>query len=42
MELPKLLEAGCRERLVESLKQMGYRFVTLDLEGYRQVVSPPA
>ncbi|HNM62031.1 MAG TPA: ATP-dependent sacrificial sulfur transferase LarE, partial [Nitrospira sp.] len=31
-ELPKLLEAGCREQLVESLKQIGYRFVTLDLE----------
>ena len=28
-DLPKLLEAGCRERLVESLKQIGYRFVTL-------------
>ncbi|HNE33534.1 MAG TPA: ATP-dependent sacrificial sulfur transferase LarE, partial [Nitrospira sp.] len=44
-ELPKLLEAGCREQLVESLKQIGYRFVTLDLEGYRQggvSLTPPA
>lgn len=44
-ELPKLLEAGRRERLVDSLKRAGYRFVTLDLEGYRQggvSLTPPA
>ena len=44
-DLPKLLETGCRERLVESLKQVGYRFVTVDLEGYRQggvSFTPPA
>ncbi len=44
-ELPKLLEAGRRERLVETLKEVGYRFVTLDLEGYRQggvSLTPPA
>ena len=27
---------GRRERLAAALKQAGYRFVTLDLEGYRQ------
>ncbi|MCE7979474.1 MAG: TIGR00268 family protein, partial [Nitrospira sp. NTP1] len=44
-DLPRLLEAGRRERLVESLKRVGYRFVTLDLEGYRQggvSLTPPA
>lgn len=32
-ELP--LAWGCRERLIAGLKATGYRFVTLDLEGYR-------
>lgn len=44
-ELPKLLEVGRRRRLVETLKGVGYRFVTLDLEGYRQggvSLTPPA
>lgn len=44
-DLPKLLEAGRRERLVDNLKHLGYRFVTLDLEGYRQggvSLTPPA
>lgn len=44
-ELPKLLEAGRRGRLVETLKGVGYRFVTLDLEGYRPggvSLTPPA
>ena len=44
-DLPRLLEAGRRERLVDSLKGVGYRFVTLDLEGYRQggvSLAPPA
>jgi len=44
-ELPGLLQPGRRERLVDTLKQLGYRFVTLDLEGYRQggmSVPPPA
>ena len=34
-ELPRLLEAGVRERLVAGLKGLGYRFVTVDLEGFR-------
>ena len=44
-ELPNVLAAGRRERLVEILKGLGYRFVTLDLEGYRQggvTLTPPA
>ncbi len=42
-ELPRMLETGRRERLVAALKAAGYRFVTLDLEGYRQggVSLPP-
>jgi uncharacterized protein len=34
-ELPNLLRPGRREQLAAALKQVGYRFVTLDLEGYR-------
>lgn len=34
-ELPRLLEAGVREQLVAGLKGLGYRFVTVDLEGFR-------
>jgi uncharacterized protein len=34
-ELTRLLEAGVREKLVEGLKRLGYRYVTLDLEGFR-------
>ncbi len=44
-ELPDLLRPGRRERLAAALKQVGYRFVTLDLEGYRQggvSLTPPA
>jgi uncharacterized protein len=44
-ELPELLRPGRRERLIETFKRLGYRFVTLDLEGYRQggvSVPPPA
>ncbi len=42
-ELPRMLETGRRERLVAALKSVGYRFITLDLEGYRQggVSLPP-
>jgi uncharacterized protein len=44
-ELPHLMGSGRRERLAAALKQLGYRFVTLDLEGYRQggvSLPPPA
>ena len=43
--LPELLRPGRRDRLVSAIKQAGYRFVTLDLEGYRQggvSLAPPA
>ena len=30
-----ILENGRREILVSDLKRLGYRYVTLDLEGYR-------
>jgi uncharacterized protein len=33
--LPRLLEPGVREALIGGLKGLGYRFVTLDLEGFR-------
>jgi len=33
--LPKLAEVAVREPLVEHLKRLGFRFVTLDLEGFR-------
>jgi uncharacterized protein len=44
-ELPDLLRSGRREQLAAALKELGYRFVTLDLEGYRQggvSLPPPA
>ena len=34
-DLPRLLEAGLREQVVTGLKAVGYRFVTVDLEGFR-------
>jgi uncharacterized protein len=34
-ELPLLFTAGRRERMSRALKELGYRFVTVDLEGYR-------
>jgi uncharacterized protein len=34
-ELRRLVEPGVRERVVGGLKALGYRFVTLDLEGFR-------
>jgi uncharacterized protein len=35
-ELPRLLEPGVRERMLEAGKRQGFRYVTLDLGGYRQ------
>ncbi|MBE0540572.1 MAG: ATP-dependent sacrificial sulfur transferase LarE [Verrucomicrobia bacterium] len=35
-ELPRLLANGLSARVAESLKQMGYAHVTLDLQGYRR------
>ncbi len=34
-ELPRALEPGVREAIVRELKAAGYRYVTLDLQGYR-------
>ena len=34
-EIARLLEPGVRERVVQGLKGLGYRFVTVDLEGFR-------
>jgi len=35
-ELQRLLEPGVREALVEAGREHGFRYVTLDLAGYRQ------
>ena len=34
-ELPRLLDTALRETVVRRVKEAGYRFVTLDLQGYR-------
>ncbi len=34
-EMPRLLEEGFRARLSDRFKEHGFRFVTVDLEGYR-------
>lgn len=34
-ELSRLAEPGVRERVVQGMKALGYRYVTLDLEGFR-------
>ena len=34
-ELQRLAEPGVRERVVDALRALGYRYVTLDLEGFR-------
>ncbi len=34
-ELPRLVEESVRQLLIESLKELGFRFVTIDLEGFR-------
>jgi uncharacterized protein len=33
--LPQLCEVGVRDAVVERLKSLGFRYVTLDLEGFR-------
>jgi uncharacterized protein len=38
-DIPRLV--GERERVVEMLKALGYRFVTLDLEGFRSGTMNP-
>ena len=34
-ELPRLLEPALREELVRQIREAGYRYVTIDLQGYR-------
>jgi uncharacterized protein len=34
-DLPRLAETGVRERAVRGLRELGYRYVALDLEGFR-------
>jgi len=34
-DLPRLAEAGVRDRAVQGLRALGYRYVALDLEGFR-------
>ncbi len=34
-DLPRLADPGVRDRVVAALKALGYRYVTLDLEGFR-------
>lgn len=34
-ELPKVVEPSRREALVSALKELGYQYVTLDMQGYR-------
>ncbi len=33
--LPRLCDAEVRQQVVERLKQLGFKYVTLDLEGFR-------
>ncbi|MGH2530469.1 MAG: ATP-dependent sacrificial sulfur transferase LarE, partial [Actinomycetota bacterium] len=40
-DLPRLAEPGVRDRVVEGLRSLGYRYVTLDLEGFRSRSMPP-
>jgi uncharacterized protein len=34
-DIPRLAEPKTRARVSEALKEMGYRYVTVDLEGFR-------
>ena len=34
-DIAKFLDIGTRERVTAFFKNLGFRFVTLDLEGYR-------
>jgi uncharacterized protein len=41
-EVPRLAEPDLRERVVAGLKALGYRYVTVDLEGFRSGSLNPA
>ena len=34
-DMPKLLQADCRKKIVEKLKNLGFKFIALDLAGFR-------
>ena len=34
-DIPRAMEAGVREKIVRRFKELGYTYVTLDLQGYR-------
>jgi len=34
-DLPRIVERGIREKIIEKLKKLGYTYVSLDLAGYR-------
>ena len=41
-EVARLAEPGVRERVVESIRTLGYRYVTMDLQGFRSgSMNPP-
>jgi uncharacterized protein len=40
-EIPRLADDGLRQRLLEGIRGAGFRFVTLDLAGYRRGSSNP-
>ncbi|MEA2520802.1 MAG: pyridinium-3,5-biscarboxylic acid mononucleotide sulfurtransferase [Actinomycetota bacterium] len=41
-DLPRLADAAMRERVLAGIKALGYRYVTLDLEGFRSgSMNPP-
>lgn len=35
-EIEKIVKNSIRDRIIKGLKEIGYKFVTIDLEGYRQ------
>jgi uncharacterized protein len=41
-EIGRLTSRGVRERVVEGLKALGYRYITIDLEGLRSGSLNPA
>ena len=34
-EIPKLMDPGIRDQVVQEFKRLGYTYVTIDLSGYR-------
>jgi uncharacterized protein len=41
-ELPRLADTDLRDRILTGIKALGYRYVTLDLEGFRSGSMNPA